>query len=100
MGKARGQKPTHHSLMRMAERCGITNRTAATNMIRRASKMGRHIQSFPDGELKNYLLSKQHNKRVRVYKGIVFIFNKTSDRAITLYPIPNEFMEEYKTYDK
>jgi len=100
MGLARKQKPTHHSLLRMAERCGITNAKAATNMIRNASKLGRGIQSFPDGELKNYLLSKKHNKRVKVYKGIVFIFNKTSDRAITLYPIPNEFMEEYKTYDK
>lgn len=100
MALKKNKKQTHHGLQRMAERMGVTQKSVATKTIQNANRLGKCIQQFPDGEFKNYLLSKQHNKRVKVYKGFVFIFNKTSDRVITLYPIPEEFKEEYNTYGK
>ena len=98
MGLARKQKQTHHGIVRMAERMGINNKKIATDIIRKASQSGLDICDFPDGAFRDYLFSKKHNKRIKVYKGFVFIFNKTSDRVITLYKIPTEYMEEYEKY--
>lgn len=94
------KKPTKHSLDRMKTRAGISNKKQAENMIKAASRKGMSIDDFPPCELKNYLLTKNSGKRVKVYKGIIYIFNKTSDRALTLYPIPEEYMEDYNKYGK
>ena len=91
--KAKGQ--TAHALKRMAERIGM-NGESATKFLRAASRKGIPPESFPDGPLKDFLTAKQVGKRVRVHKGVVAIFNKTSDRAITAYRIPEEHMEEYE----
>lgn len=98
--RRRCKNQTKHSLERMGSRIGITNKKNAENMIRNASKKGLSINDFPPCGLKDYLLTKDVGKRVKVYKGNIFIFNKTSDRAITLYPIPEEFMEDYNKYGK
>lgn len=100
MGLARKQKQTRHGIIRMAERMGVNSQKQATEIIRKASKIGLDICDFPLGAFRDYLYSKKHNKRVKVYLGFVFIFNKTSDRVITLYKIPTEYKEEYEKYGK
>lgn len=94
------KNPTTHGLRRLKSRVGIKNKRVAERMIAEASRYGKSIYDFPEGEFRDYLISKDHGKRLRVFKGIVFIFNKTSDRCITCYPIPDEHLEEYNSYGK
>lgn len=92
--KAKGQ--TAHAKMRIVERAGMSGRTAE-RFLKDASRNGLPPAAFgigtPFGE---FLRSKSACKRVKVYKGMVVIFNKTSDRAITCYRIPEEFEREYR----
>ena len=100
MSVRKAKRQTRHGLSRMNTRIGISNEEIAINTIRCASKKGMSISEFEEGALKDYLRTKDHGKRIKVYKGTIYIFNKTSDRVITLYPIPEEFMEEYNKYGK
>ena len=61
-------------------------------MICAASKKGCCPNQF-DGEFGEYLAKKSIVKRVKVYDNLIWIFNKTSDRLITVYPIPERFMK-------
>ena len=92
--KAKGQ--TAHAKMRIGERAGMSGRTAE-RFLKEASRKGLPPAAFglgtPFGE---FLMAKSARKRVKVYKGMVVIFNKTSDRAITCYRIPEEFEGEYE----
>lgn len=92
--KAKGQ--TAHAKMRIGERAGMSGRTAE-RFLKDASRKGLPPAAFglgtPFGE---FLRSKSACKRVKVYKGMVVIFNKTSDRAITCYRVPEEFEREYR----
>lgn len=92
--KAKGQ--TAHAKMRIGERAGMSGRTAE-RFLKDASRKGIPPAAFglgtPFGE---FLRSKSAHKRVKVYKGMVVIFNKTSDRAITCYRVPEEFEREYR----
>lgn len=94
------KKQTVHGVKRLRSRVGIKNKKIALRVIIEASKSGKDISFFAPGELYNYLKSKDRGKRIRVYNGVVYIFNKTSDRLITAYPIPEELMEEYRNYGK
>lgn len=100
MSVRHAKRPTTHGLKRLKSRVGIKSKKVGERIILEASKGGKNIMDFPPGEFREYLISKDHGKRVKVYKGIVFIFNKTSDRCITCYPIPKEHLEEYEQYGK
>ena len=94
------KNPTKHSLSRMKTRAGICQESVAIRTMQNASRKGLCIADFPDCKLKDYLKTKDKGKRVKVYKGYIYIFNKTSDRAITLYKIPDEYKEDYEKYGK
>ena len=100
MATRKVRKQTLHSLDRAKERIGVANKKQAEIMIRNAFRKGKSVGEFPDGRLKNYINSKRHHKKVKVYKGKIFIFSNTSNRCITLYPIPEDLMEEYEFYEK
>ncbi len=100
MSIRKGKNQTRHGLERAKSRVGIANKHQAIVTIRNASKKGLNIADIEDGALKEYLKSKDHGKRVKLYKRYVYIFNKTSDRVITIYPLPDEYLEEYKKYGK
>ena len=86
-------KTTRHSLERLKTRLGVTNRRVAERMIKEASRYGKKVESFEDGPLKDFLQNKANaGKRVRVFKNTIFIFCKTSNRCLTCYPIPEEFL--------
>jgi hypothetical protein len=101
MSRTRLNKMSQHSINRALERCGIKGNGNITLMTNNAIVKGQNPVEFPkDSELGKFLRSKEHGKRVKVYKGKVFIINKNSNRLITLYPIPEEYIEEYKRYQK
>lgn len=95
MSRSRVKNQTRHGLVRMEERLGITDKKYATKLIRDASKNGLSIADFPEGQFKEYLKSKDLGKRIKIHGGNVYIFNKNSDKVITVYPIPDEYKEEY-----
>lgn len=96
MSIRKAKKQTNHALMRMSERLGLPSKDAK-NFLKAASKKGLPPASFGfDTGFGSYLWTKSKLKRVRVYKGMIVIFNNTSDRAITAYKIPDEFLKEYE----
>ena len=64
---------------------------------RYAIKNGLNLNDLPDGPLKNYVYAKTkiRGKRIKLYRGYVFIFFRASKRMITCYPIPEKHVEEY-----
>ena len=78
----------------MEERIGIYSQEAQLNLIRGASKYGLNPHDF-SGDFGSWLENKGKYKRLKVYKGYIFIFAKTSNFLYTTYKIPEEFMEEY-----
>lgn len=100
MSRTKVKKQTFHGVKRVKQRCGITNDRSLKNFVKAASKHGYSPQHLNEGRLKNYLINKsqRRNKRIKIYKGYVFIFNNTSDGLITAYEIPERFMEEFNTF--
>ena len=99
MARRKAKKQPAHAYVRLGERVGMT-RKQVKDFSKQASRYGRAPEHFPPSALRDYLLSKSYNKRVKVYKGIVVIMANTSNRIITAYPLPNELMEEYNEYGK
>lgn len=95
MSLKHSKKPTDHSMQRLLERTHFTS----AKTLKRVSKIGIPIERFRNyPKLYNWLCSISPYKRVKVYEGYVFIYNLRSDRCITLYPIKDEYLEDYKDY--
>lgn len=92
-------KQTHHSLYRMNQRLGVSSAKTASAMILAAKKHGASPEDFPEGELKNFLIEKSWSKKVKVYHRHMYIFNKNSRRAITVYLVPKRFETELDATD-
>lgn len=90
----------NHAHLRVQQRFSQDlNKKQRRELIRNASKNGDCPADFRNGHPKIYsYLSKLSTKRVKIYRGFVFIFNKTSDRLITMYELPEEYTEEYQIY--
>lgn len=93
-------KQTKHAINRAKDRLGMCQESSIAIMMRNALGRGQCANDFPPGEFKNYLLCRERGKRIKVYKGKVFVFNRSSKRCITVYPVPEEHMEEYLKYQK
>ena len=93
MARRKAKKQPQHAYDRCAERLGLSKRSVNT-LAREASKYGESAEHIKDIEIRNYLLSKGHYKRVKYYKGIVVVFAKTSNRLITAYPLPENLIKE------
>lgn len=92
------RKITFHSEQRMEERAGVLDFNTKRQMSAQAAKTGMPYGIVPKGPFYDYLekRAKSKGKKVKIHAGYVFIFNKNSDMCITMYPVPDEFMEEYK----
>lgn len=89
------KKQPKHARERLRQRAGIGGKREAAAFAKGASRNGLPPERFPKGtEIREYLDSKCHGKRVKVYRGMVVILAKTSDRMITAYPIPPILLEE------
>ena len=99
MARTKCKKQTKHGMKRIIERCGIPA-GCAKDFIKAASVHGYSPSHIPDGDLKYYLMCKEigKQKRVKIYKGFIFIFNNTSNRLITAYPIPEELKSEFDSF--
>jgi hypothetical protein len=99
MAKTKCKKQTKHGMYRITDRCGIPKGTS-NQFIKSASIHGFSPLNIPEGPLRYYLLSKEYacGKRVKLYKGFIFIFNHTSNRLITAYPLPEKFVEEFNNF--
>jgi len=99
MARRKIKTHSYHAYKRLSERLGLDKRET-NDFARNARRLGKSSAHFQDGKLKTYLESKGKYKRVKVYRGVVVIMAKTSNRLITAYPLPNELREEYEQYDK
>ena len=100
MSRTRCKNQTAHGMRRVSERCGISKDNAKC-FIRAASIHGYSPSHMPEGsKLRDYTLLKEYGKgkRVKIYKGFIFIFNNTSNRLITAYPIPDDLIDEFNTF--
>ena len=85
---------THHAKEQLKAR-GV----ADDSFVVAALKHGYSVGCFRKSEFKNYLLSRaSKGKRLKVYKGWVFVFTNTSNKLITAYPIKDRYRENYERY--
>lgn len=94
-------KNTLHSYERAAERAGIT-KNEAKRLFREVSSANiTSIHSMPSGPLKKYLIRKSGTgKRIKYYKGYVFVLCSTSTRCLTMYKVHDNVLNAQKEYDE
>lgn len=92
---------TYHGFQRTEERTGIEDRDKK-RLGSYAVRNGIDFCQIPPGPLRSYVGFKiaQKGKRVKLYRGYVFIFFKTSNRIITCYEIPKRHLTEYNELKK
>lgn len=86
-------KNRQHALDRGKNRLGF-NKKQLHQLIKEAHFAGLTYDHLPQGKVRDFIESKNATKQVKLYKGIVFVFNKTSTSCITLYPLPKELLED------
>ena len=86
---------SRHSYDRARDRTNLSKR-AVEKLIKEASSYGVSAGSMPNGPLRRYIASKGDKKRVKYFKGYVFVFAKTSTSCITMYPADEEVIEAEK----
>ena len=77
---------TKHSKQRIKERTGVRYQTR-NKLFKEALKKGISPGNTADKVLQNYLQNKQHNSKVKLYKGYVFIYSKGGS-LYTMYKAP------------
>ena len=96
------KKQTIHGQLRIEQRSDISGKGNVKAFIKSASVHGFNPCDFPQGPLSDYLTNKvrHRNKRIKVYKGFVFVFNRTSNRLITGYELPENLRPEFEEFMK
>lgn len=84
---------SNHGRMRMKERTGL-NHKERKKFFDEAVLKGKSPNDITDEEIKKFLLSKQINCKVKLYKGYVFIHSKNSKRLYTMYKLPDKFLKK------
>lgn len=82
-------KLSQHSKERMRERSNI-DKGNQKQFFRAALDKGKSPSVLKDGKLKEYLLARENQCKIKVYKGYIFIHSKNSKRLYTMYKIPDE----------
>lgn len=85
-------KLSQHAKVRMKQRTNL-NHQERRILFRQALDKGKSPNDIKNKKLKEYLESKSKCK-VKLYKGYVFIYSKTTTKLYTMYPIPQELLEE------
>lgn len=98
MARRRAKRQSKHAYVRCAERLGLTKHDVNI-LAREASKYGKSAEQVEDETIKHYLLTKGRYKRVKLYKGIVVVIAKSSNRLITAYPLPKYLLEKENKND-
>lgn len=84
------KKITNHAKFRIRERLGIIKNY--NELIQNVEKYGKNI-TYYKGDFRKYLNNKLHKKniKIKVYNENIYIFNKTSKKLITVYPVLPKF---------
>lgn len=82
------KKHRQHAFERASERLGLY-KDEATRLLKEAWTAGKQYHELQDGPVKRYLATKGQQKKIKVYKNTVFVFNKTSGTCITMYKLPD-----------
>lgn len=90
---------TTHGIQRSRERTDLSSREVK-DLIRSASRKGLTVTMLSPGPLRTYVAQRGTRKRVKYYKGYLFIFQKTSTSLITMYPVPTTVFEAQEQYDR
>ena len=98
MSRAR-VKNSAHSYDRVKERTNLSRRETI-KLMKEASRYGVSAGCMKPGPLKEYLASKGDAKRVKYYKGYIFIFAKNSTSCITMYPVDEEVLRAEDIFNK
>lgn len=90
-----------HGSIRMKERIGSIKNDKSH--LRNAIRNGKTKKDFR-GDFYYYILEKEskRDKKIKIYKNFIYIFNKGSHGLITTYPVPEEFLpiEQYEYTEK
>ena len=92
-------KNSNHSYERVKERTNLSKRETK-QLMKEASRYGLSAGNIPEGPLRTYVASKGDNKRVKYYKGYIFIFAKTSTSCITMYPVDEDVLKAETNKEK
>lgn len=88
-------KITQHAKKRILERFGKYDVESLSNGARHSGLKEHDLLEVPN--LLEYYRKKAHTgKKVYIYSGFVFIYFSTSKRMITMYPLPDEYKEDYE----
>lgn len=87
-------KLTYHAMQRIDERFGNYDKLALVNGARHSGLTEADLEEVPE-LLAFYRKKAFSGKRVFIYAGFVFVFFTSSKRLITMYPLPEELMEDY-----
>ena len=82
-----------HSKQRINERTNI-DKGNQKQFFRAALDKGKSPSRLKNGKLKEYLIARENNCKIKVYKGYIFIHSKNSKRLYTIYKIPDELKEK------
>lgn len=88
-------KVTKHAKKRIYERFGKYDVEALSRGARHSGLQEYDLEETPN-LLAFYRKKSQTGKKVYIYSGFVFIYFTTSKRMITMYPLPDEYKEEYE----
>lgn len=85
-------KNSAHAYERAAERLGWSKRKAKEEMAF-ARQGGLSVGELKPGALRDWLYAKQRGtpRKLKIWKGCVFVFCSTSTRCLTVYPLPEAF---------
>ena len=92
----RQNKPKHHAYQRAAERLGL-HKAEADRLVKEAFTAGKQAHEL-EGPYKTFLMFKGAFKKLKIYKDIVFVFNKTNRACITMYPLSQKLIDNQQRY--
>ena len=92
----RQNRPKHHAYQRAAERLGL-HKAEADRLVKEAFTAGKQAHEL-DGPYKTFLMFKGDFKKLKIYKDIVFVFNKTNRACITMYPLSQKLINKQQRY--
>lgn len=78
--------------MRMRERTKL-NRKERKKLFREALDKGKDIYKIKDNSIKEFLISKENNCKIKLYKDYVFIYSKNNKQLYTMYKLPDELLK-------
>lgn len=89
-------KLSKHSKIRMKERTNFNHQERVV-LFKNALKHGGNWKTSKNEKLVKYLTSKETWKsQVKLYKGYVFIHSRNSKLLYTMYPLPDQYKENYE----